>query len=193
MLLFRASGGRKHPNGKNIQIDTSNILFICGGAFEGLDRIIRRRTEKSGIGFEAEVKSKETVSEGEALRDIEAKDLVHFGLIPELVGRLPVIATLEDLDEAALVRILTEPKNAVIKQYARLFEMEDVVLEVELEALKEAAAMAKERKTGARGLRSIVENALLEAMYEVPDRTDVKKVVVTAETMRDGKAKFICR
>lgn len=188
-----ASGGRKHPNGKNIQIDTSNILFICGGAFEGLDRIIRRRTEKSGIGFEAEVKSKETVSEGEALRDIEAKDLVHFGLIPELVGRLPVIATLEDLDEAALVRILTEPKNAVIKQYARLFEMEDVVLEVELEALKEAAAMAKERKTGARGLRSIVENALLEAMYEVPDRTDVKKVVVTAETMRDGKAKFICR
>ena len=107
-------------------------------------------------------------------------------------GRLPVIATLEDLDEAALVRILTEPKNAVIKQYARLFEMEDVVLEVEPEALKEAAAMAKERKTGARGLRSIVENALLEAMYEVPDRTDVKKVVVTAETMRDGKAKFIC-
>ena len=187
-----ASGGRKHPNGKNIQIDTSNILFICGGAFEGLDRIIRRRTEKSGIGFEAEVKSKEAVSEGEALRDIEAKDLVHFGLIPELVGRLPVIATLEDLDEAALVRILTEPKNAVIKQYARLFEMEDVVLEVEPEALKEAAAMAKERKTGARGLRSIVENALLEAMYEVPDRTDVKKVVVTAETMRDGKAKFIC-
>ena len=175
-----------------LPIDTSNILFICGGAFEGLDRIIRRRTEKSGIGFEAEVKSKEAVSEGEALRDIEAKDLVHFGLIPELVGRLPVIATLEDLDEAALVRILTEPKNAVIKQYARLFEMEDVVLEVEPEALKEAAAMAKERKTGARGLRSIVENALLEAMYEVPDRTDVKKVVVTAETMRDGKAKFIC-
>lgn len=186
------AGGRKHPNGKNIQIDTSNILFICGGAFEGLDRIIRRRTEKSGIGFEAEVKSKEAVSEGEALRDIEAKDLVHFGLIPELVGRLPVIATLEDLDEAALVRILTEPKNAVIKQYARLFEMEGVVLEVEPEALKEAAVMAKERKTGARGLRSIVENALLEAMYEVPDRTDVKKVVVTAETMRDGKAKFIC-
>lgn len=187
-----SAGGRKHPNGKNIQIDTSNILFICGGAFEGLDRIIRRRTEKSGIGFEAEVKSKEEVSEGEALHDIEAKDLVHFGLIPELVGRLPVIATLEDLDEAALVRILTEPKNAVIKQYARLFEMEGVVLEVEPEALKEAAVMAKERKTGARGLRSIVENALLEAMYEVPDRTDVKKVVVTAETMRDGKAKFIC-
>lgn len=186
-----AAGGRKHPNGKNIPIDTSNILFICGGAFEGLDKIIRRRTEKSGVGFEAEVKSKEAVSEGEALHDIEAKDLVRYGLIPELVGRLPVIATLEDLDEDALIRILSEPKNAVVKQYARLFEMEGVVLEVEPAAMKEAAIMAKERKTGARGLRSIVENALMDAMFEIPDRKDVKRVIVTPETIRDGKAKFV--
>ncbi len=146
-------GGRKHPNGKNIQVDTTNILFICGGAFEGLDKIIRRRTEKSGIGFEAEV---------------------HFGLIPELVGRLPIITTLDNLDEDALIRILTEPKNAVIKQFAKLFEMENVILEVKPEALKEAALLAKERKTGARGLRSIIEKALMAAMYEVPDNKQVK-------------------
>ena len=124
-----AAGGRKHPQGNNIPVDTSNILFICGGAFEGLDKIIRRRTERSGIGFEADVKGADDRSEGEVLRDIEAKDLVRYGLIPELVGRLPVIATLDDLDEEALIRILTEPKNAVLKQYARLFELEGVVLE----------------------------------------------------------------
>ena len=151
-----AAGGRKHPQGNNIPVDTSNILFICGGAFEGLDKIIRRRTERSGIGFEADVKGADDRSEGEVLRDIEAKDLVRYGLIPELVGRLPVIATLDDLDEEALIRILTEPKNAVLKQYARLFELEGVVLEVEPDALKEAAKMAQERKTGARGLRSII-------------------------------------
>ncbi|WP_418308478.1 ATP-dependent Clp protease ATP-binding subunit ClpX, partial [Parasutterella sp.] len=155
-----AAGGRKHPQGNNIPVDTSNILFICGGAFEGLDKIIRRRTERSGIGFEADVKGADDRSEGEVLRDIEAKDLVRYGLIPELVGRLPVIATLDDLDEEALIRILTEPKNAVLKQYARLFEIEGVVLEVQPDALKEAAKMAQERKTGARGLRSIIENAL---------------------------------
>ena len=143
-----AAGGRKHPQGNNIPVDTSNILFICGGAFEGLDKIIRRRTERSGIGFEADVKGADDRSEGEVLRDIEAKDLVRYGLIPELVGRLPVIATLDDLDEEALIRILTEPKNAVLKQYARLFELEGVVLEVEPDALKEAAKMAQERKTG---------------------------------------------
>ena len=154
-----AAGGRKHPQGNNIPVDTSNILFICGGAFEGLDKIIRRRTERSGIGFEADVKGADDRSEGEVLRDIEAKDLVRYGLIPELVGRLPVIATLDDLDEEALIRILTEPKNAVLKQYARLFEIEGVVLEVQPDALKEAAKMAQERKTGARGLRSIIENA----------------------------------
>ena len=130
-----AAGGRKHPQGNNIPVDTSNILFICGGAFEGLDKIIRRRTERSGIGFEADVKGADDRSEGEVLRDIEAKDLVRYGLIPELVGRLPVIATLDDLDEEALIRILTEPKNAVLKQYARLFELEGVVLEVEPDAV----------------------------------------------------------
>jgi len=140
-----AAGGRKHPQGNNIPVDTSNILFICGGAFEGLDKIIRRRTERSGIGFEADVKGADDRSEGEVLRDIEAKDLVRYGLIPELVGRLPVIATLDDLDEEALIRILTEPKNAVLKQYARLFEIEGVVLEVQPDALKEAAKMAQER------------------------------------------------
>ena len=188
-----AAGGRKHSQGNNIPVDTSNILFICGGAFEGLDKIIRRRTERSGIGFEADVKGADDRSEGEVLRDIEAKDLVRYGLIPELVGRLPVIATLDDLDEEALIRILTEPKNAVLKQYARLFELEGVVLEVEPDALKEAAKMAQERKTGARGLRSIIENALLSAMFEIPSRKDVARVVVKASTMRDGQAGFITK
>lgn len=188
-----AAGGRKHPQGNNIPVDTSNILFICGGAFEGLDKIIRRRTERSGIGFEADVKGADDRSEGEVLRDIEAKDLVRYGLIPELVGRLPVIATLDDLDEEALIRILTEPKNAVLKQYARLFEIEGVVLEVQPHALKEAAKMAQERKTGARGLRSIIENALLSAMFEIPSRKDVARVVVKASTMRDGQAEFITK
>lgn len=188
-----AAGGRKHPQGNNIPVDTSNILFICGGAFEGLDKIIRRRTERSGIGFEADVKGADDRSEGEVLRDIEAKDLVRYGLIPELVGRLPVIATLDDLDEEALIRILTEPKNAVLKQYARLFEIEGVVLEVQPDALKESAKMAQERKTGARGLRSIIENALLSAMFEIPSRKDVARVVVKASTMRDGQAEFITK
>lgn len=190
-----AAGGRKHPQGNknNIPVDTSNILFICGGAFEGLDKIIRRRTERSGIGFEADVKGADDRSEGEVLRDIEAMDLVRYGLIPELVGRLPVIATLDDLDEEALIRILTEPKNAVLKQYARLFEIEGVVLEVQPDALKEAAKMAQERKTGARGLRSIIENALLSAMFEIPSRKDVARVVVKASTMRDGQAEFITK
>lgn len=188
-----AAGGRKHTQGNNIPVDTSNILFICGGAFEGLDKIIRRRTERSGIGFEADVKGADDRSEGEVLRDIEAKDLVRYGLIPELVGRLPVIATLDDLDEEALIRILTEPKNAVLKQYARLFEIEGVVLEVQPDALKEAAKMAQERKTGARGLRSIIENALLSAMFEIPSRKDVARVVVKASTMRDGQAEFITK
>lgn len=188
-----AAGGRKHPQGNNIPVDTSNILFICGGAFEGLDKIIRRRTERSGIGFEADVKGADDRSEGEVLRDIEAKDLVRYGLIPELVGRLPVIATLDDLDEEALIRILTEPKNAVLKQYARLFEIEGVVLEAQPDALKEAAKMAQERKTGARGLRSIIENALLSAMFEIPSRKNVARVVVKASTMRDGQAEFITK
>lgn len=186
-----AAGGRKHPNGKNIQIDTSDILFICGGAFEGLDKVIRRRTQKSGIGFEAEVRGEDTRSEGEVLREIEAKDLVHFGLIPELVGRLPIIAALEDLDEEALMRILTQPKNAIVKQFGKLFEMEDIKLDVTPDALKAAAKLAKERKTGARGLRSIMEGALMDAMYEVPDRKEIGTVVVDAETIREGKARYL--
>lgn len=186
-----AAGGRKHPQGKNISVDTSNILFICGGAFEGLDKIIRRRTEKSGIGFEAEVRGEDERTEGEILKLIEAKDLVHYGLIPELVGRLPVIATLEDLDEEALIRILTEPKNAVVKQFSKLFEMENVVLEVSPNALKEVARLAKERKTGARGLRSIMEDALMEAMFEVPDNQAIKRVLIDDETIRTGKAKYL--
>lgn len=184
-------GGRKHPQGQNIQVDTTNILFICGGAFDGLEKIIRRRVERGGIGFEAEVKSPDDRTEGEILSEVEAKDLVHYGLIPELVGRLPVIATLEDLDEEALIRILTEPKNAVVKQFARLFEMEDVVLELTPDALKEAAILAKERKSGARGLRSIVEDALMNAMFEVPEDKSVKKVKVTAATIRSGKAEYL--
>lgn len=186
-----ASGGRKHPNGKNIQVDTSNILFICGGAFEGLDKVIRRRTEKSGIGFEANVRGEDKRSEGEVLKGIEAKDLVHYGLIPELVGRLPIIATLEDLDAEALVRILTEPKNAVVKQFTKLFEMEDVALEVQPEALKAVAQLAQDRKTGARGLRSILESALLNVMYDLPDYKDIKRVVVDAETIKTGKVQLL--
>ncbi len=186
-----ASGGRKHPNGKNIQVDTSNILFICGGAFEGLDKVIRRRTEKSGIGFEANVRGEDKRSEGEVLKGIEAKDLVHYGLIPELVGRLPIIATLEDLDAEALVRILTEPKNAVVKQFTKLFEMEDVALEVQSEALKAVAQLAQDRKTGARGLRSILESALLNVMYDLPDYKDIKRVVVDAETIKTGKVQLL--
>ncbi len=186
-----AAGGRKHPMGKNIQVDTTDILFICGGAFEGLDKIIRRRTEKSGIGFGATVHGPDDKSEGEILQDVEAKDLVRYGLIPELVGRLPIIASLTDLDEEALVRILTEPKNAVVKQFSKLFDMENVVLEVRPEALREAAKEAQARKTGARGLRSIVENALLQAMYEVPDDTDITTVVVDDNTIKTGKATYL--
>jgi ATP-dependent Clp protease ATP-binding subunit ClpX len=186
-----AQGGRKHPNGNNIQIDTSNILFICGGAFEGLDRIIRRRTKKGGIGFEAEVKGEDTRGEGEVLREIEAKDLVHYGLIPELVGRLPVIASLDDLDDEALVRILTEPKNAITKQYAKLFDMEGIALEIQPDALKAAAKLAQQRKTGARGLRSIMEAALMNAMYDVPDDKTIGKVVVTEKTIHDGIAEYV--
>ncbi len=188
-----ASGGRKHPLGKNIPVDTSNILFICGGAFEGLDKIIRRRTEKSGIGFGAEVHGPDEKGEGEVIAQVEAKDLVHYGLIPELVGRLPILATLNDLDEEALITILTEPKNAVVKQFSKLFEMEDVVLEVSPEALKETALEAKSRKTGARGLRSIMENALLQAMYDVPDDPYIGTVVIDGDTIKTGKAKYIKR
>jgi ATP-dependent Clp protease ATP-binding subunit ClpX len=172
-------GGRKHPNQEFVQLDTTNILFICGGAFDGLDKVIRRRSEKGGIGFGAEVKSKEDARAiGEVLRDVEPEDLIKFGLIPEFVGRLPVIATLESLDEDALMTILVEPKNALSKQFSKLFEMEGVELEFRPEALRLISKKALERKTGARGLRSIIEHALLEIMFDLPSIQNLQKVVV---------------
>ncbi len=172
-------GGRKHPQQEFLQVDTTNILFICGGAFAGLEKIIQSRSEKSGIGFSAEVKSKdERRKVGEILADVEPEDLIRYGLIPEFVGRLPVIATLEELDEEALVRILTEPKNAVTKQYQRLFEMEGVELEFREDALCAVARKAMERKTGARGLRTILESVLLDTMYDLPSLEGVSKVVI---------------
>ncbi|MFK3772663.1 ATP-dependent Clp protease ATP-binding subunit ClpX [Pseudomonas xanthosomatis] len=172
-------GGRKHPQQEFLQVDTRNILFICGGAFSGLEKVIQNRSTKGGIGFGAEVRSKEEGKKvGESLREVEPDDLVKFGLIPEFVGRLPVLATLDELDEAALMQILTEPKNALTKQYAKLFEMESVDLEFRSDALKAVARKALERKTGARGLRSILEGVLLDTMYEIPSQKEVSKVVI---------------
>jgi len=181
-------GGRKHPQQEFLQVDTSNILFICGGAFAGLDKIIRDRSEKGGIGFAAEIHSKdETKTFGEALKDVEPEDLVKYGLIPEFVGRLPVIATLEELDEAALIQILTEPKNALTKQYNRLFEMEGATLELRDDALAAIARKAMKRKTGARGLRSILENVLLDTMYSLPSQEHVTKVAIDGAVI-DGES-----
>lgn len=180
-------GGRKHPNQEFVQLDTTNILFICGGAFDGLERIIRLRSEKGGIGFGAEVKSKDDVSEvGETLRDVEPEDLIKFGLIPEFIGRLPVVATLESLDEEALMTILTQPKNALTKQYAKLFKMEGVELEFKESALKSVAKKALERKTGARGLRSILEQTLLDVMYDIPSMENLSKVIIDDDVVTDG-------
>ena len=178
-------GGRKHPNQEFVQLDTTNILFICGGAFDGLEKVIRLRSEKGGIGFGAEVKSKADIREvGAVLRDVEPEDLIKFGLIPEFIGRLPVVATLESLDEAALMTILTEPKNALSKQYIKLFKMEGVDLEFRESALLLIAKKALERKTGARGLRSIMEHSLLEIMYELPSLDNLSKVVVDEGVIR---------
>lgn len=178
-------GGRKHPQQEFLQVDTSNILFICGGAFAGLDKVIRERSEKGGIGFSAEVKSKDDKRNfGETLHDLEPEDLVRYGLIPEFVGRLPVIATLDELDKPALVQILTEPKNALTKQYARLFEMEGVSIDFRPDALEAVAQRAMERKTGARGLRSIMESVLLDTMYRIPSEENVVKVVVDESVIR---------
>ncbi|SDS11112.1 ATP-dependent Clp protease ATP-binding subunit ClpX [Halopseudomonas litoralis] len=182
-------GGRKHPQQEFLQVDTRNILFICGGAFAGLEKVIRDRSEKSGIGFNASVRSKEGGKKvGETLLEVEPDDLVRFGLIPEFVGRLPVIATLTELDEDALIQILTEPKNSLTKQYGRLFEMEDVELEFRTDALKAIAQRALTRKTGARGLRSILESVLLDTMYEIPSAEHVSKVVID-ENVINGNAK----
>ncbi|TDR79768.1 ATP-dependent Clp protease ATP-binding subunit ClpX [Paludibacterium purpuratum] len=181
-------GGRKHPNQEFIQVDTTNILFICGGAFDGLEKIIRRRSEKGGIGFGAELKSTDDNRDVSSLfKEVEPEDLIKFGLIPELIGRLPVAATLEELDEEALVTILTMPKNALVKQYQKLFSMEGVELEVRPSALRVTAKQALARKTGARGLRSILERALLDTMYDLPSMTDVEKVVVDEKVIEKGE------
>ena len=181
-------GGRKHPQQEFLQVDTVNILFICGGAFAGLDKIIRDRSEKSGIGFTAEVRSKDTESKvGETLRGVEPEDLVKYGLIPEFVGRLPMIATLDELDSDALVRIIKEPKNSLTKQYAKLFEMEGVEIQFREDALRAIARRARDRKTGARGLRSIMEAVLLETMYKIPSLEKVSKVIIDAAVI-DGES-----
>ncbi|HIF75777.1 MAG TPA: ATP-dependent Clp protease ATP-binding subunit ClpX [Porticoccaceae bacterium] len=181
-------GGRKHPQQEFLQVDTANILFICGGAFAGLDKIIRDRSEKSGIGFTAEVRSKDTESKvGETLRGVEPEDLVKYGLIPEFVGRLPMIATLDELDSDALVRIIKEPKNSLTKQYAKLFEMEGVEIQFREDALRAIARRARDRKTGARGLRSIMEAVLLETMYKMPSLEKVSKVIIDAAVI-DGES-----
>ena len=179
-------GGRKHPQQEFLQVDTANILFICGGAFAGLDKVIRDRSEKGGIGFGAEVRTKEEDRKAhEIINELEADDLISYGLIPEFVGRLPVVATLEELDEDALVTILTQPKNALSKQYGKMIEMEGSELEIREEALHAIAKKAMERKTGARGLRTILENILLDTMYELPSLDDVSKVVID-ESVVDG-------
>ena len=186
-------GGRKHPHQDFIQIDTTNVLFVCGGAFDGLEKIVRNRTEKTGIGFGAEVKSpKNSRATYDLLKAVEPEDLIKYGLIPEFVGRLPVLATLEELDEHALIQILTEPKNALIKQYQRLFHMEGVELEIRTGALGAVAKKALARKTGARGLRSILEQVLLDTMYELPTLENVSKVVVDEQMISaDGKPLLI--
>ena len=181
-------GGRKHPNQDFVQIDTTNILFICGGAFDGLEKVIRNRSERSGIGFGAEVRSASERAVGDVLREVEPEDLVKFGLIPELVGRLPVVATLDELNVDALVQILVEPKNALVKQYQRLFAMEGVDLELRPAALQAVARKALKRKTGARGLRSILEQTLLDIMFDLPSLQNVQKVVVD-ETAIEGDGK----
>jgi ATP-dependent Clp protease ATP-binding subunit ClpX len=181
-------GGRKHPQQEFLQVDTTNILFICGGAFAGLERIINMRSKGTGMGFAATVRSPDDRRTGAVLRELEPEDLLRFGLIPEFVGRLPVTATLEDLDEVALVQILSEPKNAIVKQYQRLFEMEGVKLTIPEGALRSIARRAIERKTGARGLRSIMENILLDTMYDLPGMDGVEEVVISKEVV-DGHAK----
>ncbi len=181
-------GGRKHPNTEFLQVDTTNILFICGGAFDGLEKVIRNRSEKAGIGFGANIVSKENRKTGETLRDVEPEDLIKFGLIPEFVGRLPVVATLEELDEAALVQILTEPKNALTKQYQKLLAMENVELEFHTGVLQAIARKALMRKAGARGLRSILEQSLLDVMFDLPSMNNVTKVVLD-ETAGTGEIK----
>jgi ATP-dependent Clp protease ATP-binding subunit ClpX len=187
MASIPPQGGRKHPNQDFLQIDTTNILFICGGAFAGLEKVIEGRTEASGIGFGASVRSKESRSLTEVFGEVEPQDIIKFGLIPELVGRMPVIAALAELTEDALVQILTEPKNALVKQYAKLLAMEGAELEFRPGALRAIAKKALIRKTGARGLRSILEQSLIDTMFELPNASNVEKVVVEEATIEDNK------
>jgi ATP-dependent Clp protease ATP-binding subunit ClpX len=187
MASIPPQGGRKHPNQDFLQVDTTNILFICGGAFAGLEKVIENRSEASGIGFSATVKSKQQRSISEAFRDIEPEDLIKFGIIPELVGRLPVVTALAELSEDALVQILTQPKNALVKQYNKLLGMEGVELEVRPDALTAIAKKALARKTGARGLRSILEQSLMTTMFDLPTTDNVAKVVVEEATINEGK------
>jgi ATP-dependent Clp protease ATP-binding subunit ClpX len=187
MASVPPQGGRKHPNQDFLQIDTTNILFICGGAFSGLEKVIEQRTEASGIGFGASIKSKAQRSLTDVFREVEPEDLIKFGLIPELVGRMPVVATLAELSEDALVRILTEPKNALVKQYSKLLAMEGVDLEIRPNALRAIAKKALNRKTGARGLRSILEQSLIDTMFELPNTANVDKVVVDESTIDEAK------
>jgi ATP-dependent Clp protease ATP-binding subunit ClpX len=191
MASIPPQGGRKHPNQDFLQIDTTNILFICGGAFAGLEKVIENRTEASGIGFGAAVKSKKTRSLTEVFGEVEPEDIIKFGLIPELVGRMPVVATLAELTEDALVQILTEPKNALVKQYSKLLAMEGAELEIRPAALRAIAKKALARKTGARGLRSILEQSLIDTMYELPNSTNVEKVVVEEATIEENKPPFL--
>ena len=194
MASVPPQGGRKHPNQDFVQIDTTNIMFICGGAFDGLGKIIANRSEKSSIGFGAEVKSKSDKTTSDLLHEAEPEDLIKFGLIPELVGRLPVVATLSELTEEALIQILTEPKNALVKQYSKLLEMEGAELEITPQALHAIAKKALARKTGARGLRSILEHALLDVMFELPSESNVWKVKINEETINNtGKPELFYR
>ncbi len=181
-------GGRKHPHQELIQIDTSNILFICGGAFDGLEKIVEERLDRNSIGFNAQITEKSTKDIGAVLKEVSPQDLMKFGLIPEFIGRVPITVTLEGLDKAALIRILKEPKNALIKQYKKLFEFDEVKLEVEDEAAEEIASLAFERKTGARGLRSIMENVMMDIMYEIPSDDNIATCVLTKAAV-DGKEK----
>jgi ATP-dependent Clp protease ATP-binding subunit ClpX len=191
MASVPPQGGRKHPNQDFLQVDTTNILFICGGAFDGLEKVIQQRTQKTGIGFGAEVAAKDSRGIGQLLAEVEPEDLIKFGLIPELIGRLPVLATLAELDETALVAILTEPKNALVKQYQALLGMEGVELEVRPEALSAIAKKAIARKTGARGLRSLLEGVLMDVMYELPSMKNVQKVVIDDSTVQSGAKPLI--
>jgi len=191
MASVPPKGGRKHPQQEFLQIDTSNILFLCGGAFCGLERIIERRIGVKGMGFNADIQIRSDKRVGEILREVEGEDLLRFGMIPEFVGRLPVVATLDELNEEALIEILTKPKNALTKQYQKLFELEDVRLRFTETALRAVARQALKRKSGARGLRAILEHTMLDLMYDIPSRDDIEECVVSEEVIEGGQTPLL--